>query len=83
MVPTQSREGAAASASVPSGSKSMPPKPPRKRLKWGNHPWTIRKRKDCNRWELIVRDPVFGRFYGGLYASRKDALKAYKDNWTK
>lgn len=42
--------------------------------------YTIRKRKDCDRWEVIVRDPAFGQLYGGLHKTREDAIRWLKDN---
>jgi len=35
---------------------------------------TIRQRKDCARWELIIRDPFYGKVYGGLHKDQNTAL---------
>lgn len=44
--------------------------------------YTIRKRNDCNRWELIVRGGKgWPTLYGGLYLTEKEALKAFGKNW--
>jgi len=43
--------------------------------------YTIRKRRDCNRWELFVRSKGFPIFYGGLYKTKEEAEQAFKDKW--
>lgn len=47
--------------------------------------YTVRKRKDCNRYELQVRDSKppngFGLRYGGLFKSREAALESARKDW--
>lgn len=43
--------------------------------------YTIRKRKDCDRWELIIRAGDWGKFYGGLYKTEKEALIVFQEKW--
>lgn len=43
--------------------------------------YTIRKRRDCARYELIVRDKAFGRYYGGLHTSLQAAEDHYRQAW--
>lgn len=46
---------------------------------------TIRKRKDCDRWELQIRDRKppegMGLRYGGLFKSREAALESARKDW--
>jgi hypothetical protein len=43
--------------------------------------YTIRKRRDCNRWELFIRSKGYPIFYGGLYKSEEEAKKAFDEKW--
>lgn len=48
--------------------------------------YTIRRRKTCRRWELIIRDKDkpkgFGSWiYGGMYAEFDEAIQHLKDDW--
>ena len=43
--------------------------------------YTIRKRKDCDRWELQIRGQGAGLVYGGLHKSKREAEQAARDVW--
>jgi hypothetical protein len=44
--------------------------------------YSVRKRKDCDRWELQINDiKGLGILYGGLYKTKADALEAARDKW--
>lgn len=44
--------------------------------------YTIRKRKDCNRWELFINDTKgFGIMYGGLFATKEGAEQSAEKDW--
>ena len=50
-------------------------------------PYTIRKRKDCDRYELIVRNKDFKKFnlpnsiYAGLFKTEAEAINYYNKYW--
>jgi hypothetical protein len=44
--------------------------------------YSIRKRMDCNRYELVINDTKgFGQRYGGLFPTRKEAEESAEKDW--